>query len=182
MMPEKKPKNEPVKQNIEQPKPQVKLQKASPVKEKDTKPQTQQTTLQNKCGNNNVSTKPDANVHKGNKNLNVPSNAQNRSVSMSLAGTESEYGIITPETKKCKPTDKTQIGKLDNLEITVSNPEKKEVGFLKKTHVTYLFTTLPLNFKVRRRFSDVSWFRQALLNLYPVDLIPAVPRKTRFGQ
>ena len=182
MMPEKKPKNEPVKQNIEQPKPQVKLQKAAPVKEKDTKPQTQQTTSQNKCGNNNVSTKPDANVNKGNKNLNVPSNAQNRSVSMSLAGTESEYGIITPETKKCKPTDKTQMGKLENLEITVSNPEKKEVGFLKKTHVTYLFTTLPLNFKVRRRFSDVSWFRQALLNLYPVDLIPAVPRKTRFGQ
>jgi hypothetical protein len=182
MMPDKKVKNEPVKQNIEKPKQQVTLQKAIPVKEKDMKPQTQQTATQNKGGNKNVGTNPNTNVNKVNKNLNIPSNAQNRSVSMTLAGTESEYGIITSEIKKCKSTDKTQLGKLDNLEITVTNPEKKEVGFLKKTHVTYLLTTLPLNFKVRRRFSDVNWFRQALLNLYPADLIPAVPRKTRFGQ
>lgn len=181
-IPAKKGKSEPIKQNIEQPKPQVKLQKSTLIKESNIKPQAQQTTTQNKVGNNNVGTKPNANINKANKNLNVPSNAQNRSVSMSLVGSESEYGIITPETKKCKPTDRTQLGKCENVEITVSNPEKKEIGFLKKTHVTYLISTLPISFKVRRRFSDISWFRQALLNLYPANLIPAVPRKSRFGQ
>ena len=177
---EKKNKNEPIKQNIEQTKSQ--LQKTNAVKEKDIKSPTQQTTTQNKVSNNNTEKKPNTNINKGNKNLNVPSNAQNRSASMALVGSEAEYGIITPEIKKCKPTDKTQLGKVENLEITVSKPEKIDPGFLKKTHVTYLITTLPINFKVRRKFSEISWFRQSLLNLYPVNLIPALPRKSRFGQ
>ena len=100
---------------------------------------------------------------------------------MSFVGSESEYGIITSDSKKCKSTDKTQLGKSGDLEITVSNPEKKETGFIKKTHVSYLITTLPLNFKVRRRYSDLSWFRQSLLNLFPANFIPAIPRKSKFG-
>ena len=188
VMPENKNKSEPIKPKVEPQKPQAKLVKATPIKEKDLKPEfkkqiSQQPIATNLVVNNNTGTKPrtNTNINKVNKNVNVPSNAPNRSVSMALVGSESEYGVISPEIKKCKPTDKTQLGKYDNVEITVSNPEKKESGFLKKTHVTYLITTLPINFRVRRKFSDINWFRQALLNSFPTNLIPAVPRKSKFG-
>ena len=143
--------------------------------------QQQQNNMKNKNNNNYSEIKPNMNINnnkiKENKNLNLQTNTQNRSVSAPLIGTESQYGVITPEIKKCKPTDKTQLGKCDKLEITVTNPEKKETGFLKKVHVNYLISTFPINIKVRRRFSDIDWFRQALLNLYPLDLIPAIPKQ-----
>ena len=190
MVPEKKVKSETLKKNIEPQKPQVKLESSQVIKEKDKnneikKSPQEQTNIQNQTVNNNED-KPNSNTNtnniKENKNLKVQPNTQNRSGSSSSIGSESQYGVITLEIKKCKPTDRTQLGKYnDNLEITVSDPEKKETGFLKKVHINYLISTLPQNFKVRRRFNDVNWFRQTLLNLYPLDLIPVIPRKTKFG-
>ncbi len=170
VMPSNKPKSEP-------PKPQVKIEKANVIREKDIKPEIKKTEPQIKNVNHNNEAKPNLNITKGSKSVNTTNNK----ASLPISGGESDYGIIIPETKKCKSTDKTQLGKLDNIEITVSNPEKKETGFIKKTHVSYLITTLPLNFKVRRRFSELSWFRQALINLFPTNLIPAIPRKSKFG-
>ena len=203
VIPEGKTKNEPVKpkpkQENKQPPQQPTQQqpKQNPKTNntvKDNKPeekkhQTKPNSAQNKANNNTNTAKNNANsnintnANKVNKVSNINNNTQNRSVSMSMAftGSESEYGIITADSKKCKPTDKTQLGKSSKLEITVTNPEKKETGFLKKTHVTYLITTLPQNFKVRRRFSDIDWFRQSLLNIFPINLIPPAPKKTRFG-
>ena len=207
IIPEGKTKNEPVKpkpkQENKQPPQQPPQQqpKQNPKtnntvkdnKPEEKKPQTKPNTAQNKANNNtntannnaknNANSNINTNANKVNKVSNINNNTQNRSVSMSMAftGSESEYGIITADSKKCKPTDKTQLGKSSKLEITVTNPEKKETGFLKKTHVTYLITTLPQNFKVRRRFSDIDWFRQSLLNIFPINLIPPAPKKTRFG-
>ena len=203
VIPEGKTKNEPVKpkpkQENKQPPQQPPQQqpKQNPKtnnrvkdnKPEEKKPQTKPNTAQNKANNNtntannNANSNINTNANKVNKVSNINNNTQNRSVSMSMAftGSESEYGIITADSKKCKPTDKTQLGKSSKLEITVTNPEKKETGFLKKTHVTYLITTLPQNFKVRRRFSDIDWFRQSLLNIFPINLIPPAPKKTRFG-
>ena len=203
VIPEGKTKNEPVKQKPKQENKQPPQQppqqqpKQNPKtnntvkdnKPEEKKPQTKPNTAQNKANNNtntannNANSNINTNANKVNKVSNINNNTQNRSVSMSMAftGSESEYGIITADSKKCKPTDKTQLGKSSKLEITVTNPEKKETGFLKKTHVTYLITTLPQNFKVRRRFSDIDWFRQSLLNIFPINLIPPAPKKTRFG-
>ena len=203
VIPEGKTKNEPVKpkpkQENKQPPQQPPQQqpKQNPKtnntvkdnKPEEKKPQTKPNTAQNKANNNtntannNANSNINTNANKVNKVSNINNNTQNRSVSMSMAftGSESDYGIITADSKKCKPTDKTQLGKSSKLEITVTNPEKKETGFLKKTHVTYLITTLPQNFKVRRRFSDIDWFRQSLLNIFPINLIPPAPKKTRFG-
>ena len=203
IIPEGKTKNEPVKQKPKQEnkkppqQPPQQQPKQNPKtnntvkdnKPEEKKPQTKPNTAQNKANNNtntannNANSNINTNANKVNKVSNINNNTQNRSVSMSMAftGSESEYGIITADSKKCKPTDKTQLGKSSKLEITVTNPEKKETGFLKKTHVTYLITTLPQNFKVRRRFSDIDWFRQSLLNIFPINLIPPAPKKTRFG-
>ena len=185
VMPSNKTKNQPVKQNTEQTKSQIKTQKPNEVNTQNKKPQT---TTQNNNVNNNVGTKPKttnttSDNNKNKKTINAPAPAQNRnrSATVAVSGSESEYGIITSDSKKCKPTDKTQIGKVENIEITVSDPEKKETGFIKKTHIAYLVTTNPLNFKVRRRFSEINWFRQALLNIFPTNLIPVTPKKTKFG-
>ena len=89
------PINPKVQQTKPQPKPQPKLQKSVAIKEKDINPEVKKpTTTQNQTGNNNTS--------KVNKNLMPPSNAQKRSSSMSFVGSESEYGIITSDSKKCK--------------------------------------------------------------------------------
>ncbi len=115
------------------------------------------------------------------ENTNTNSNF-NRSTSSNLSKNDTEYGVITSETKKCKPCDVTDIGKSENVKIELSKPEKKEGGFFSKAYMTYLISTLPVQYKVRRRYSDFTWLRTALQELFPANLIPPMPKKTKFGQ
>ena len=176
VMPSNKPKVEPQK-------PKTQIGKSNAINEKDLKlnnsKSDQPSKTQIKPASSNNEAKPSSNNA---NNANNKTNTQNaNAANTKFTGSDSDYGVIIPEFKKCRPTDKTQLGKVENIEITLSNPEKKESGFIKKTHITYMITTLPLNFKVRRRFSEISWFRQALCNLFPTNLIPAVSRKSKFG-
>ena len=91
------------------------------------------------------------------------------------------YGIITLPTEESKFFDKTPLGISDNPSIQVGFPEKVEGGFFSKSYVTYLVTTIPLNIKVRRRYSDFEWLRQILTNLYVGNVIPTTPRKNKIG-
>ena len=91
------------------------------------------------------------------------------------------YGIITLPTEECKVFDNTPLGISDNPSIQVGYPEKVEGGFFSKSYVTYLVTTMPLNIKVRRRYSDFEWLRQILTNLYVGSVIPTTPRKNKIG-
>ena len=176
VMPSNKPKVEPQK-------PKTQIGKSNAINEKDLKlnnsKSDQPSKTQIKPASSNNEAKPSSNNA---NNANNKTNTQNaNAANTKFTGSDSDYGVIIPEFKKCRPTDKTQLGKVENIEIILSNPEKKESGFIKKTHITYMITTLPLNFKVRRRFSEISWFRQALCNLFPTNLIPAVSRKSKFG-
>ena len=96
-----------------------------------------------------------------------------------MTGAESEYGIITQNIKDCKPLEQTELAKFDNLEITISKPEKKTEGFFSKTYVTYMVTTLPASYIVRRRYSDFVWLRSTLQNHFPSNVIPPIPKKSR---
>ena len=176
VMPSNKPKVEPQK-------PKTQIGKSNAINDKDLKlnnsKSDQPSKTQIKPASSNNEAKPSSNNA---NNANNKTNTQNaNAANTKFTGSDSDYGVIIPEFKKCRPTDKTQLGKVENIEIILSNPEKKESGFIKKTHITYMITTLPLNFKVRRRFSEISWFRQALCNLFPTNLIPAVSRKSKFG-
>ena len=91
------------------------------------------------------------------------------------------YGIITLPTEESKVFDKTPLGISDNPSIQVGFPEKVEGGFFSKSYVSYLVTTMPLNIKVRRRYSDFEWLRQILTNLYVGNVIPTTPRKNKIG-
>ena len=176
VMPSNKPKVEPQK-------PKTQIGKSNAINEKDLKLNNSKSDQPSKTQIKPVSSNNEAKPSSNNaNNANNKTNTQNaNAANTKFTGSDSDYGVIIPEFKKCRPTDKTQLGKVENIEITLSNPEKKESGFIKKTHITYMITTLPLNFKVRRRFSEISWFRQALCNLFPTNLIPAVSRKSKFG-
>ena len=169
------------------PKPQTQQPKPEPPKvqtqakvETQKPPQTSMSDLfqksqpQQNNEQNNAATTSSANT---NANTNY-----NKSNSSNLSKNEEEYGIIIGETKKCKPCEVTDIGKSQNIKIEISKPEKKEGGFFSKAYMTYLISTLPVQYKVRRRYSDFTWLRTALQNLFPANLIPPMPKKNKFGQ
>ena len=162
--------------------------KAQPQPQTQTQPQKPkietQKVEQKQNNQQNIEQKP-KNEQSSTTNNSVPNSANNtvnKQPSVTLTGNESDYGVIIAETKKCKPCEKTDIAKSQNVSITLSKPEKKKGGFLAKDYMTYLITTLPVSYKVRRRYSDFGWLRTALQNHFPADLIPPIPkRNNRFG-
>jgi len=51
----------------------------------------------------------------------------------------------------------------------------------RRSYVTYLVRTQPLNFIVRRRYSDFLWLRGVLVKRYAGMLIPSLPAKSATG-
>ena len=86
---------------------------------------------------------------------------------------------------KGKISEKTELGKFDDVTITVSSPEKIEGGLFSKSYVTYLVTTVQLNTAVRKRYSDFEWLSTVLTNNYIGSLIHPIPKKnygSRFNE
>ena len=160
---ESKPKAQP-QQKVEPPKPKVNTQSQNPNSQIQIKTEPTQ-KFENATGSN-----PNSNVN----------NPPMRTSSISI-GNESDYGVIITETKKCKPCEITDIGKSENITISLSKPEKKEGGFLKKDYMTYLISTYPVSYKVRRRVTDFSWLRTALQTHFTGNIIPPMPRKSKFN-
>ena len=153
----------------QKPKPQTQVQ----TQKKELEPVKPQTKVESQPNSKNEQI---SNTSSTNNDSNVSLNK-----TISLSGNENNYGVIISETKKCKPCEVTDIGKAQNVSISISKPEKKEGGFLKKAYMTYLISTLPVSYKVRRRYSDFTWLRNALLNHFPANLIPPIPKRNRFG-
>ena len=163
------------------PKPQPQTQ----IQTQSQKPKTETTKVEQKQQNKqNIEQKPkseQASSTTVNPATNSSNNNLNRQPSLTLSGNERDYGVIIADSKKCKPCEATDIAKSQNVSITISKPEKKKGGFLAKDYMTYLITTLPVSYKVRRRYSDFGWLRTALQNHFPADLIPPMPKRNRFG-
>ena len=106
---------------------------------------------------------------------------ENKANTVVFLGNESDYGVIIPETIQCKKCEITDIGKKEGINIVLSEPLKKEGGFLKKDYMTYLISTYPVSYKVRRRYTDFGWLRTALQTNFPTNLIPPIPKRNRFG-
>ena len=185
--PKPQPKQEPKTKKISmfdvlgesKPKPQP-----QPQQTQSQKPKTETTKVEQKQQQQNIEQKP-KNEHVSNTTSNPAPNSSNNTLnkqnSLTLSGNESDYGVIIADTKKCKPCETTDIAKSQNVSISLSKPEKKKGGFLAKDYMTYLITTLPVSYKVRRRYSDFGWLRTALQNHFPANLIPPMPKRNRFG-
>ena len=65
--------------------------------------------------------------------------------------TDEDFGIIIPEFLDCGKSEKTDLGKCDNIEISVTDPKKIEGGFFSKAYINYLISTNPIKRNVRRK-------------------------------
>ena len=93
--------------------------------------------------------------------------------------TECTYGIVTKNVIHCVKSSSYEMSNCDNIQIKVGSFEKVEGKMFSKSYVSYLITTMPFNWNVRRRFSDFEWLRQTLVNNYSYCLIPSVPKKSK---
>jgi len=67
--------------------------------------------------------------------------------------------------------------KKNNIEITISFPEKIDKGIFTKSFTSYLVETLPFKFQVRKRFSDFEWLQNILNTQFSNYVIPSIPHK-----
>ena len=92
------------------------------------------------------------------------------------------YGIYDLKGINCqKITEINELNKCENLMVKVESFQKVEGKLFSKSYIVYIVTTSPLNFKVKRRFSDFEWLRQTIANVYGYCAIPTIPRKNRIG-
>ena len=174
---ESKPKSQPAPQIS---KPKIEPPKPQPQPKVETKPQPQNQQNNNEQTHKIETTQSKTSTTTTQININnIP--AVNKTSSITLTGNESDYGVIIADTKKCKPCEGTNIGKSKNVSIALSKPEKKEGGLFKKAYMTYLISTSPVLYKVRRRYSDFTWLRNALTTHFPANIIPPMPKRNRFG-
>ena len=172
-------------------KPEPKKESKKKVSMFDIMPDTKPKKPDSQLNINPQSKSQSSEIKKSQNNLNITqSHSQNApkvqkiqptpvNNSNNMTGTESEYGIIIKDVKECKPLEQTELSKYNKLKITVTKPEKKTEGFFSKTYVTYMVSTMPASYVVHRRYTDFTWLRNTLLNLFPANSIPPIPKKNK---
>ena len=85
--------------------------------------------------------------------------------------------IFEPEFIQCNYSETTPITDTTGIQIKLSSPEKVDGGIFGKSYVTYLVETDPFGFKVRKRYSDFEWLRNALSLQYVGCVIPPLCKK-----
>jgi hypothetical protein len=88
-----------------------------------------------------------------------------------------QYLLTEPEFIQSILSESTDISETSGVQIKLSSPEKVEGGIFGKSYITYLVETSPLGFKVRKRYSDFEWLRNALSFQYVGCVIPPLCKK-----
>ncbi len=104
-------------------------------------------------------------------------NQKNRSNSQKIALNDENFGIIITEFDECQKSEINGLNEKENIEITVTDPQKVNNGFFSKTYVNFLISTNPLNIKVRRKHYDFVWLRERLSIIYNLNVLPRLPKK-----
>ena len=78
---------------------------------------------------------------------------------------------------QCEKVTPSELTLQDDVDIKLSFPQKIEGGLFSKSYVTYLMQTTPLDFKLRKRYSDFEWLRQILSLIYINCVIPPLCKK-----
>lgn len=76
----------------------------------------------------------------------------------------------------------TALSTAHNLSIKVTKHEIVQTGLLSSNYVAYFVYTKPMNWFVRRRFSDFIWLREVLAKLFPSYCLPPQPPKKATGR
>ena len=97
--------------------------------------------------------------------------------SKNFVANDENFGMIVPDFIICQKAETNALNNQDNLEITVSDPQKVDNGFFSKAYINFLISTNPLNFKVRRKHADFVWLRERLSIIFNFNVLPRLPRK-----
>lgn len=142
-------------------------------------------TIKNEIENKNTQKKPKSNKTSTNKNNN--NQISNIKIDENIINDESKKNeeylnnqlklIYEPEFIQCNISEATDISDTTGVQIKLSSPEKVDGGIFGKSYITYLVETFPLGFKVRKRYSDFEWLRNALSLQYVGCVIPPLCKK-----
>ncbi len=128
--------------------------------------------------NNNINNNLNNNdIYQNNNNTNYTVYNQENGIYNEPNESTDIYGITNLESISCRVNDKSEMSKYENIQIEMLLGEKVTGSFFSKAYMTFIITTSPLNFKVRRRYSDFEWLRQVLQNIYSSSVIPPIPKK-----
>ena len=78
---------------------------------------------------------------------------------------------------QCQKVTPSELTLQEDVDIKLSFPQKIEGGLFSKSYVTYLMQTTPLDFKLRKRYSDFEWLRHILSLIYINCVIPPLCKK-----
>lgn len=90
-------------------------------------------------------------------------------------------GVPYDKIVKCQKIEQTDIGKNSNAHCTIVSFEEVKGGIFQKTFVLYTIKTEPLNWEVKRRYSDFELLRELLIKVLGASVIPPIPSK-HFGK
>jgi hypothetical protein len=97
--------------------------------------------------------------------------------SKNFVANDENFGMIVPDFIVCQKAEINALNNQENLEITVTDPQKVDNGFFSKAYINFLITTKPLNLKVRRKHADFVWLRERLSVIFNLNVLPRLPRK-----
>ena len=109
--------------------------------------------------------------------INTSSINDNLTIKIDKEENDSEYGIIIPDTMKCKLMEETEFREHKDIKIEIKDPKKLETKLFSGKSVNYSVVTYPFNYIVERKYSDFNWLRETLFNLYNNILIPKMSYK-----
>ena len=78
---------------------------------------------------------------------------------------------------ECQKVTPNELSLSNDVDIKLSFPQKMEGGLFSKSYVTYLMQTTPLDYKIRKRYSDFEWLRHILSTIYVNCVIPPLCKK-----
>ena len=135
-------------------------------------------TINNNINNNLNNNNMVQNIsNTANNNINIQNNKNYNEQSDSM----DVYGITNVDSISCSIIEKSELSKYENIKIEMSLGEKKAGKIFSKSYMNFIISTSPLNFNVKRRYSDFEWLRQILLHLYSSNIIPPIPKKNKIG-
>lgn len=108
-------------------------------------------------------------------NMNKNNNQKNKG--QNLESNDENFGIVIPEFIECQKAEINGLNEQENIEITVTDPQKVNNGFFSRTYVNFLIKTNPINLKVRRKHDDFVWLRERLSIIYHLNVLPRLPKK-----
>ena len=109
--------------------------------------------------------------------INTSNINDNLTIKIDKEENDSEYGIIIPDTMKCKLMEETEFREHKDIKIEIKDPKKLETKLFSGKSVNYSVVTYPFNYIVERKYSDFNWLRETLFNLYNNILIPKMSYK-----